>query len=774
MLRREMWIGGQEFSPAVVERVAAAVQEEPGISRRALSRRVCQWLGWRGPAGKLAEVSCRKALVELARRRVVALPARERPAPLARGRAAVQEPPPVAGVRCSLGELGEVEVVLVSSRWSKDSKVWNGMMEHYHPLGRGPLCGDQLRYLVRSARHGVLGGLAFSAASRRLKDRDKWIGWSEAARRANLSRVVCNSRFLLVPSVEVANLASHVLGQALSRLARDWRERYGYEPVLVESYVDPQRHRGTCYRAANWQPVGQTAGRRRGFANGTVSTGKKMVFLYPLCARWKQELGREPEDALRVRPPAGGSWVEEEFGGARVYEASLRRRLYTLVEDFFAHPGAQIPQACGGSQAKSRAAYRFFKNGRLTIERLLKGHVEATAHRVGQHQVVLAVQDTTTVNHSTHPLTEGLGPINTAADRAVGLILHDTVAFTVAGTPLGVLDAQCWVREEVDAEKTKRRKQRPIEEKESFKWLRSFRAVAEVQRLCPQTMLVSVGDRESDFHELFAEAQGTAGGPKLLVRADRGRQRKVQGEGAQEQESLWGRLSRQPVAGTVEVPVLHRPGRRARVAQMAIRHAPVVLQPPQGKNLKPVSAWAVYALEVDAPAEVKEPLEWMLLTTVEVSGFEQAAERLRWYTRRWGIEVYHRVLKSGCRIEDHRLGAVPRLENCLALDLVVAWRILWMTHQSRETPEAPCDLILEENEWKALYAVVTQRPPPAAPPPLRQAVRMIAQLGGFLGRKRDGEPGTVTLWRGLDQLQGVVLGFLTALRLAHLFPRDGP
>ena len=149
----------------------------------------------------------------------------------------------------------------------------------------------------------------------------------------------------------------------------------------------------------------------------------------------------------------------------------------------------------------------------------------------------------------------------------------------------------------------------------------------------------------------------------------------------------------------------------------------------------------------------------------QVQNFAQATERLRWYTRRWGIEVYHRVLKSGCRIEDRQLNSAERIESCLAIDLVVAWRIFWLVKQGRETPDVPCDIFLEADEWKALYATVRGEPPPSPPPPLRDAVRMIASLGGFLGRKSDGEPGTTTLWRGLVRLDNIVIGYRAARRL---------
>ena len=176
--------------------------------------------------------------------------------------------------------------------------------------------------------------------------------------------------------------------------------------------------------------------------------------------------------------------------------------------------------------------------------------------------------------------------------------------------------------------------------------------------------------------------------------------------------------------------------------------------------MPPVKVWAVYVLEENPGADVSEPVEWMLLTTVQTETLEQACDRVRWYTGRWGIEVYHRTLKSGCRIEDRRLNTAQRLEACLAIDMVVAWRIHWLTKQGRETPNVGCDRFLKEEEWKVLCAYVQKKPPPETPPTLREAVRMIASLGGFLGRKSDAEPGTTTMWRGVQRLAALTEGYL--------------
>jgi hypothetical protein len=591
-----------------------------------------------------------------------------------------------------------------------------------------------------------------------LKSREEWIGWSEGARRANLEKVVCNSRFLILPTVEVRNLASRVLSLSLARLGEDWQARYGYEPVLCETFVDGQRFAGTCYQAANWVWIGETADSSGGYENGKVSTGAKQIYVYPLRRDWRKTLCRKPVRPLSlesaVETPA--DWAEEEFGSVELYDERLSVRLQALARDFFAQPGALIPQACGGSKAKTKAAYRFFGNGRVEMKQLLKGHVESTVRRVREHEVVLAVQDTSTLNYTAHPSTEGLGPINTKKDSATGLILHDTMAFSLQGTPLGLLDVQCWARDEAEAGKRAKRHDLPIEDKESFKWLESYRAVAEAQRLCPDTMLVSVGDRESDIHELFHEAAQAESGPELLVRAERSRKRKLESE----QLGLWEKMVAEPVAGHQELLIPRSGSRRARTAKLEIRHAQVKLRPPKRSvALPPAEMWAVYAIEVDHDSSVKSPLEWMLLTTVEVSTFEQATQRLHWYTLRWGIEVYHRTIKSGCRIQDRRLNNADRLESCLAIDLVVAWRIYQLAKAGRETPNIPCDVFLGESQWQVLCSVARRGPPPEEPPPLRDAVHMIAGLGGFLGRKSDGEPGTTTLWRGLQQLECMAIAW---------------
>ncbi|HDH98473.1 MAG TPA: IS4 family transposase [Deltaproteobacteria bacterium] len=767
-----MLICGQNFTDEVIQKIRVTVESEPTISRRALSLRVCEWLDWRTPNGKPKEMSCRVALLRLHRQGIVKLPECNVNG-LSAPKGGKKDPPivQIEPVRCNLKDLGGVELIRVGSRESKASRVWNALMDRYHYLGAGPLCGAQMRYLIKSP-YGWLGGLAFSGAAWRVEARDGWIGWGDWARKENLSKVVCNSRFLILPQVKVSNLASHVLSLCVRQLPQDWLERYGFEPVLLETFVERDRFQGTCYRAANWQYVGTTCGRGRQDRDHTHSVPIKDVYVFPMRKDARRVLCCEPlQGVVRCEPEQGvetQDWAEDEFGEADLGDRRLTKRLVGIVRDFYARPQASVPQACQ-TRAKTKAAYRFFDHPKMGMDKVLEQHYEATLARVGQGPVVLAVQDTTSLNYSTHPATENLGPIGSCLDGIIGLLLHDTMAFNPDGTPLGLLDVQCWARDPEDFGKKTRRHELPIEQKESNRWLISFRKVAEAQRRSPKTTFVSVGDREADIYELFELALRQPSAPKLLVRASHNR---LLAEG---QGHLWEKVSEQEISGIQEVLVPRRGNRPARVARPEVRFAEITLKPPKRKpRFRELTIWAVLAQEVEAPQDV-EPIEWMLLTTCQVTTFDEAIEKLAWYAVRWGIEVYHRTLKSGCKIEERQLGHADRIETCLAIDLVVAWRIFHLTKLGRETPDVPCTVFFEESEWKSLTAYITQNPiPPDRPPTLREAIRMVASLGGFLGRNSDGEPGTKSLWLGLQRLDDITTMWKVMTNLHVPYPQEPP
>lgn len=773
-----MQICGQEFSDALIGQIAATVEAEPEISRRELSRRVCRWLDWRSPNDRLKDMSCRTALLKLHRRGVIQLPqpvGQDLFVPKTKAPAAPDVPAQIQELNCALRQLGDIQIVPIQSGDKTASRMWNTLMDRYHYLGSGPLCGAQKRYLISSSVYGWIGGLAFSAAAWRITPRDRWIGWTDQARLKNLPKVLCNSRFLIIP--RIPNLASYVLARSIERIRDDWGAQYGIDPVLIETYVPKNTYRGTCYRAANWRHIGVTQGRGRMDRTRDAHVPVKDIYVFPLAHNARRILCRGSDETGSVRAvkeiaekkvqTKGRTWAADELGSADLGDHRLTKRLVTLTQDMYARPQANIPQACQ-CRAKTKAAYRFLAHREVTMEKILQPHYEQTVERIARYPVVLAPQDSSSLNYTAHPATENIGPIGGSAAGPIGLILHDTMAFSLEGTPLGLLDVQCWARDRKSFGKRKDRAHKPIEQKESYKWLRSFHQVAWAQKQCPDTVLVSVGDREADLYDLFELALQDPKGPKLLVRAMQNRVL------AEEQGHLWKKVSRQEIASYLTVRVPRQAKKPPRDAVLEIRFAKVKLKPPELKrNKPPLTVWAILARETQASAQ-GDPIQWKLITTCEVLTAEQAVEKVGWYCRRWGIEVYHRTLKSGCKVEERQLGSADRIETCLAIDMVVAWRVFHLTMLGRETPDVPCSVFFEEHQWKALVAYWTGEPSPKQEPTLRQAVGMTAQLGGFLGRKSDGEPGTKSMWLGLQRMDDLAAMYKVMSRTVVPHPQHPP
>ncbi len=765
---------GRVFAHEVLQRINAAVRDHPQWSRAELARRVCDWLEWRAANGKDKAVACRLALVRLERRGLIDLPPARRSVRFGGASFAQTQLSVPSRLEGTVQELRGLKLILVTSKDRERDRQWKKLVATHHYLGYRPLCGAQLRYLI-GCEHGYVGALGFSAAALYLKARERWIGWSHPARQCHLPKVVANSRFVIAGGVRVNNLASKVLGMAQKRLPQDWAQAYGYKPLLLETYVESKRFAATSYRAANWIHVGKTCGRGRQDRAHRKNQPIKDIYLYPLVPDCHKRLCEEPGPARcsatvctkPAKPPR--DWAEQEFGHVRLRDRRHRERLLVVARDFYAQPAANIPQACQ-SRAKTKAAYRLFEHKAVKMDAILASHYHSTMERIAREKiaVVLAVQDTTSFNYDTHQDMEGLGPINKHVDGAQGILLHDTMAYSTEGTAMGLVDIQVWARDPKQFGKRVTRYERPIEQKESYKWLRSFQGAARLQRqLGAATTVVSVGDREADVYELFRLALSDRLHPKLLVRAEQDRRVKDTGAG------LWPYMEKQAVAGQRELDLPRTKGRAARHCVLEVRFARVELRAPKrNAALGTLSLWAVYVVEVDAPSP-KQAIEWMLLTTLEVKNFEQALEKVDWYNKRWGIEEYHKTLKSVCRIEDRQLGDRTVWQNCLAIDLVVAWRIEHVKKLARTQPQAPCTIAFDEREWQAVFALQRPNQPlPSTPPSVREITRLTAELGGFLGRKSDGEPGSITLARGLQRLHDIVTGVLLVQKIHSTQPAN--
>jgi Transposase DNA-binding/Transposase Tn5 dimerisation domain len=439
-----------------------------------------------------------------------------------------------------------------------------------------------------------------------------------------------------------------------------------------------------------------------------------------------------------------GGWARWEFRDVALGDARVERRLQRVAEDLFQQPEYPINQACEDAAA-TKAAYRLFDNEKASSVKIFSTHQARTQERMRGEPVVLAIQDTTFFNFSGHKKTTGLGPIGDSKADAQGLILHSTLAVTPGGLPLGVLTHRCWARagyknsnETCEGE--------ALEKKESYRWIETLKEVSNLAVAQAASMVVTVADRECDIYEFLLEAQKL--NSKYVIRACYDRHLRTDGF-----NTLQSHLATLKPQGQVEVEV---PTQR-RVATLNLLFTQVEIRPPdritKSKKAPGVSCWVIHVRE-PIPPKGLEPLTWTLLTNIPVLSLEQGVERLAWYRRRWSIEEFHKIIKSGCAVEQCRLETAERLKRYITLFCVIAWRIFWMVHIRRANPNAPAEVVLTYAEVETLSTLRRFRGklPQNGILSVHQALTAVACLGGYLNRKNDPPPGATVLWRGWQRL----------------------
>jgi hypothetical protein len=703
-------------TPEAIEYVRLLLEDDDELfTRTGLAEVVCEEFGFQDPGGKNQLGGCLKGLRELeaAGRFQLPEPQSHKSAPSPRRLTEpVAEP---EAVPAEVGVVGGLELILVEQE--NQMRIWNELMIGEHPQGAGPLVGRQIRYLIGSA-HGWLGGFGFAAPALQLADRDRWIGWDREQRLAHLHGVVGLSRFLIRPGVKCHNLASRLLSMSLQQMGEDFQRRYHYRPWLVESFLDTSRFSGVSYRAANWIRVGQTKGRGRQDRFSQREETIKDIYVYPLEKDFRTRLGLAAGAGLGPLGPADGlegeNWARQEFGGAPLGDARLSERLVDIVRAKAEKPGLAFCGVAEGDWPAVKAFYRFIDHAdeeAVSMAHILQPHRERTVQRMKAQRTVLCIQDGSDLNYSSLAQCQGLGVIGTnqTSAQSRGLHLHTTLAVATNGLPLGVLLAQCLAPAGKAPDDRRPGWAVPIEEKETFRWIEGLRDTMDLAALMPQTRILNVCDREADFFELFEE-QRRRPCVDLLVRANHNR-------GLMDEPfKLFEAVRQSPLQTEVQVRVPSqsarpklskkkaRPNRPSRQANMEVRYQRVQLRPPKHHADKdPLDIWVIHAVESSPPAG-SEAIEWFLLTTVNITSPEDALECLRWYCLRWRIEDWHRVLKSGCAVERIAHDTAERIRRAVAINLVIAWRIMLMTLLGRETPELPPEVLFSDIELRVLRA----------------------------------------------------------------------
>jgi hypothetical protein len=704
---------GRQFFAELLEHLNQLAGQQPPPTGNTLAREVCELLAWYGPDGRAALSSAKVALRKLQKRGLLTL----RPAGTKvrhRLRASGQKLPALSTVPRRVDQVQGLRLHLLSGQEDPLHGLWNDLIIAQHPCGDAPLVGAQLRYLIGSD-HGWLGALGFGPAAFALGSRDQWIGWSTAARLSHLREVVGLARLLIRNEVRCTNLVSKVLSLALGRLPEDWQARYGVRPQVVETYVDRSNFTGLCFSAANWLRVGVSTGRgRRGPKKAVKSL--KDVWVFPLERRARQKLQVEMPPPLTPQPLeqslAREDWCAYEMAGLDLGDQRRQQRAIKILEARWNQPQASF-YGSFSSWSPAKAAYGLIEHPSQQIQlgRLLEPHTQATQARMAAEPVVLLPQDTTGLNYTGLRQTSGLGPLGDEKGR--GLWLHSLLAFRPDGVPLGVLDVRCWARPPQDSS-GRGRNAKSIDEKESFRWIEAFQRAAAVARRMPQTQLVVITDREGDLYELHDAAQIGPANLHALVRAQH--DRKLEGH-----KKLWAFMESQPVGQTRALKLPRRRGQPARTAQVQVRWASVTIEAPAvgcKKSWPPLTLSAIWVHEPNSPVGA-ESIDWMLLTDLPITTAQEAWEKVQWYCRRWGIEEWHRALKSGCGVEQREFKTAQHLQRVLAFDLVVAWRILACVKLGRVLPQLPATVLYSPEELEVLQAALkktsTQKTPRVSP-----------------------------------------------------------
>lgn len=436
-------------------------------------------------------------------------------------------------------------------------------------------------------------------------------------------------------------------------------------------------------------------------------------------------------------------FVEFNFGDKR-----LNLRFAKICDAFNQTPQAIMNQAIRNFY-DCKAAYRFWDNPKISVKKICDSHRKAIEEKIDpEEKFVLEIQDSTELNFSTHLKTMGLGPIASGKYHK-GLEMHSSLLALPSGLPIGIASIRMWARDEINQKKGKNYRYVPWEEKESIKWVKALEDADEINY--QKATRVLLADREADFFELLDKMKSEKRKMIIRLRWDR----KVN-EGEISVKSF---LDQQSIVGEFKINIAGKRGpnfRKEKTTMIAVKYSRVDLmftRTPKGKKNDSVPAIVVHAQEIN-PKVGEEPLQWYLITNLEVGCSEEAIRIVNWYSKRWLIEEFHKILKGGIKIEEIRLGSSEKLQKFITFLAVVSFRLLWISRVNRIDPKLPCQSVFSDIEWKiACKKAHRSKFKENYTPTIDEVVKAIAMLGGYFGRKNDGPPGVMTFWRGWSRLQ---------------------
>lgn len=466
-----------------------------------------------------------------------------------------------------------------------------------------------------------------------------------------------------------------------------------------------------------------------------------------------------------TRHSANSAWIDREVEGCSFKDVRLTKRFGKLLGMMSKGIGESVPYACQ-DWANTKAAYRFFSNSDVSEDQIMAGHFQATRGRLSQsNRKILMLHDTCEFSFQRDKDSQigllGRPSCGKGKDGRIkfitvrGILMHSSLAITLEGLPLGLAAIKFWTRKQFkgcNALKKKINPTRvPIAEKESIRWLENLRqstALAKNPGDC-----VHIGDRESDIFELFSLAVELK--TNFLVRTCVDRLAQDAGT------TIAAEMRKAPVQGRHCIQGRNRLGEPYE-AELEIKYEQFQVLPPVGKwkDYSELTLTVIHAVERGTPRG-RDKIAWKLITNLPVKSLAEAIEKLNWYALRWKIEVFHKVLKSGCKAEESKLRSSERLANLISIFCIIGWRVFWLTMLPRAEPELSPTIALGTTEIFLLDELVKPRPGKfCRKATVSDYIVKIARLGGYLNRASDPPPGNLVMWRGMSKLNDIHLGFL--------------
>lgn len=682
-----------------------------------LAQELCRKFDFKSPSGEYQISSCHVVINDMEKRGLIRIPkarvySGRKFTSLTRHDVDIPLPPDYPKT-INKTMIADLEIILLTKGDKKLNPIWNELIAREHPQKDKRLVGYWVKYLIKYNGY-YIGAACFNSCAYNLEARDEWLGWTRKQFQEYQHHFINMGRFLIRNKIKCANLASHLISKLTKLIKKDFHDRYGVKPWVIETFADTMHCYGLCYKAANWQLIGQSKGRGRDDVENKYDKSIKNIYLHIVEPNFRKLAGFEPEKPkypqIKLERSLNEQWAVDEFSDLVLGDERVSNRVVSIAKHKGQQPSQPFAKAANGLKSEIKGFYNFLQNDNdeINSKSLLSTHRNKTMCRAKEFKRVLSIQDTSDLNYSGLIKTEGLGIIgknhsNTSGTK--GLMLHANLLTDMRGIPLGVPYAEFTSPKAGQANSEK--------EKESQRWLRTYEDDIAMAKELEGTQIISVMDREGDIYNLLELANKNRKRNPIVVRSNHNRKL------ADESRLKWSVAWSDPKCHiTVDIPPqrerpkttdkkIKRKYIPARKAELAINYKEIEILRPESDNnskLPSMKVTVVYAKEV-SPPKGAEKIEWYITTTLPVLTHKDALDVIRIYKKRWRIEEYFRVLKSGCLVEKYKLDSAKKLERVVTIDLVIAWRIMLFTFLAREYPNVEIKTIFSSDELAAMHLV---------------------------------------------------------------------